>query len=187
MARNAPSSQAYPCQALLLPLTKWPVFTGVGQAVIPRRRATFTAGASNRPCCVTAHSALSNDLAILTNEAPNQLCCKASPLVLLICANSLARPSKIHVQVPESEQTLLGPLHAGYYRGCCLAGDDVYEAEMTLTDAIAWAAAHPECFGFTYNKTEKMPEGVMHIWFKSKLQVLYNETWWTYSVGRGMD
>jgi prolyl 4-hydroxylase len=34
--------------------------------------------------------------------------------------------------VPESEQTLIGPLHEGFYRGCCLAGDDVYEADMTI-------------------------------------------------------
>jgi len=89
--------------------------------------------------------------------------------------------------VPESEQTLQGPLHTGYYRGCCLAGDDVHEADMTLEQAREWCKKHPDCYGFTYNTVEKDPTGVTHIWFKSRLNVLYNETWWTYSNGRGME
>ena len=31
------------------------------------------------------------------------------------------------VPVPDSERTLVGPLHKGFYRGHCLAGDDVHE------------------------------------------------------------
>ena len=80
-----------------------------------------------------------------------------------------------------------GPLHTGYYRGCCLAGDDVHEADMTLEQAREWCKKHADCYGFTYNTVEKDPTGVIHIWFKSRLNVLYNETWWTYSNGRGME
>lgn len=89
--------------------------------------------------------------------------------------------------VSSSEQTLIGPLHEGYYRGCSVAGDDVHEADMTLEEARAWTAAHPECFGFTYNTKERQPPGKVHIWFKNKLNVLYSEDWWTWSTGRGMD
>jgi prolyl 4-hydroxylase len=95
--------------------------------------------------------------------------------------------------VPESEQTLIGPLHEGFYRGCCLAGDDVYEADMTIEEAKAYTAAHDQILGFTYNTVAKDPRDErgnparVKIWFKSKLNVLYNETWWSYSAGRGMD
>ena len=89
--------------------------------------------------------------------------------------------------VPASEQTLQGPLHQGYYRGCCLAGDDIYEADMTLEDAKVWCTSNPLCFGFTYNTVEKEPTGLIHVWFKTRLNVLYNETWWSWSTGRGME
>ena len=95
--------------------------------------------------------------------------------------------------VPESEQTLIGPLHEGFYRGCCLAGDDVYEADMTIEEAKTYTAAHDQILGFTYNTVAKDPRDErgnparVKIWFKSKLNVLYNETWWSYSAGRGMD
>eukprot|EP00966_Prymnesium_polylepis_P071044 1650231-Prymnesium_polylepis.1 len=91
-------------------------------------------------------------------------------------------------QVPLVEQTLIGPLHEGVYRGHCLAGDDVHEAVMTVDDALAWAKAHPQCFGFTFKSDEgKRPKGPVRVWFKSQLKVLYSEEWWTYSLGRGMD
>jgi len=90
--------------------------------------------------------------------------------------------------VPLVEQTLIGPLHEGVYRGHCLAGDDVHEAVMTVDDALAWAKAHPQCFGFTFKSDEgKRPKGPVRVWFKSQLKVLYSEEWWTYSLGRGMD
>ena len=82
---------------------------------------------------------------------------------------------------------MVGPLHEGVYRGHCLAGDDIYEAVMTINEALAWAQAHPVCFGFTFQATTRNPAGPVRIWFKSQLKVLYHEEWWTYSLGRGMD
>ena len=89
--------------------------------------------------------------------------------------------------VPDSERTLIGPLHKGFYRGHCLAGDDILEAVMTVAEAIEWSSKNPHCYGFTYNSVEKNVDGPTRIWFKSKLNVLYNECWWTYSTGLGMD
>lgn len=89
--------------------------------------------------------------------------------------------------VPIEEQTLDGPLHEGIYAGHCLAGDDLGEADMTFEEAKAWAANHPLCMGFTYESKERAPQGRVHIWFKSKLRVLYNDAWFSYSLGRGMD
>lgn len=91
------------------------------------------------------------------------------------------------VPVPDTERTLVGPLHKGWYRGHCLAGDDIYEAVMTVPEAKQWAEANPQCFGFTINSTHRDVEGPIRVWFKSRLEVLYNETWWTYSTGRGME
>jgi len=89
--------------------------------------------------------------------------------------------------VPLVEQTLVGPLHEGVYRGHCLAGDDIHEAVMTLQEAQEWALAHPECFGFTFQHPTRVPTERVRCWFKTKLKVLYSEDWWTYSLGRGMD
>jgi len=86
--------------------------------------------------------------------------------------------------VPESEQALIGPLHEGVYRGHCLAGDDVHEAIMTFEEAKAWAAVHPEVEGFTYKSVERRPDRPTHVWFKSRMRVLYNEEWWSYSLGK---
>jgi prolyl 4-hydroxylase len=77
--------------------------------------------------------------------------------------------------VPDSMRTLEGPLHKGYYRGHCLAGDDIREAVMTIPEAIAWASSNDRCFGFTYNSKDKEVDGPIRIWFKSRLNVLYNE------------
>ena len=48
-------------------------------------------------------------------------------------------------QVPDSERTLIGPLHRGYYRGHCLAGDDLLEAVgLPLQDLLLLAQRlHP--------------------------------------------
>lgn len=93
--------------------------------------------------------------------------------------------------VPDTERTLDGPLHKGYYRGHCLAGDDVHEAVMTVEEAIKWAEEHAnatdKCYGFTFNSEVKDPTGPIRIWFKSRLRVLYGEQWYTYSTGLGMD
>ena len=89
--------------------------------------------------------------------------------------------------VPDTERTLVGPLHVGYYRGHCLAGDDILEAVMTIPEAIEWAHRNKQCYGFTFNSADKDIQGPTRIWFKSKLNVLYNESWWTYSTGLGMD
>ena len=58
---------------------------------------------------------------------------------------------------------------------------------MTIEEAIEWASNNRQCYGFTYNSVEKAVDGPTRIWFKSKLNVLYNETWWTYSTGLGME
>ena len=81
----------------------------------------------------------------------------------------------------------MGPLHTGYYTGYSLAGDDLMEAVMTVEEAIAWSHTHPQCFGFTYASDVRNPDKPVRVWFKSKLNVLHKEGWWTYSIGRGMD
>jgi len=58
---------------------------------------------------------------------------------------------------------------------------------MTLKQAKEYASSNNDCYGFTYNTVEREPTGVIHVWFKSRLNVLYNENWWTYSNGRGME
>jgi prolyl 4-hydroxylase len=88
--------------------------------------------------------------------------------------------------VPDSERTLVGPLHKGFYRGHCLAGDDILEAVMTIEEAMQWASNNKQCFGFTYNSANRDVDGPIRIWFKSKLNVLYNESWWSWSTGLGM-
>jgi len=88
--------------------------------------------------------------------------------------------------VSSAEQTLLGPLHKGLYKGHCLAGDDLHEAVMTFDEAEAWAAANSECEGFTYQDAERRPTEPTRVWFKSRLRVLANDGWWSYSLGRGM-
>ena len=80
-----------------------------------------------------------------------------------------------------------GSLPMGFHRGLCAAGDDVYEADMTLEEARAYCDSNPECLGFTYNTVEQEPAGAVHIWFKSHLNLLDDESfgaWWTYSNGR---
>ena len=77
-----------------------------------------------------------------------------------------------------------GSLPMGFHRGLCAAGDDVYEADMTLEEARAYCDSNPECLGFTYNAVEQEPAGVVHIWFKSHLNLIYDESWFSYSNGR---
>lgn len=90
------------------------------------------------------------------------------------------------VPVPETEQALIGPLHEGVYRGHCLAGDDVHQAVMTFEQAKAFASAHPGVQGFTYKSNVRHPEEPTHVWFKSRMRVLYNEEWWSYSLGNAV-
>ncbi len=82
-----------------------------------------------------------------------------------------------------TEQLLYGPLHAGLYAGMCVAGDDVFEADMTFEEAKAWAASCPTCEGFTFASSQRMPILPTRVWFKSKMVVLYQEGWWSFSVG----
>lgn len=89
--------------------------------------------------------------------------------------------------VPIEEQTIEGPLHEGVYAGHCLAGDDVHEAVLTLDEARKWLSMHPEALGFTYQHPVRYPKEPVRCWFKSRLRVLYQEGWWTISIGRGMD
>jgi len=97
--------------------------------------------------------------------------------------------------VSDSERTLVGPLHKGFYRGHCLAGDDILEEVMTVEEAMQWCAEYNKsksstelpCYGFTFNSSDKDVKGSIRIWFKSKLNVLFSEQWWTYSNGLGMD
>ena len=89
--------------------------------------------------------------------------------------------------MPLDEQTLIGPLHEGIYRGLCIAGNDIHEGIMTFEEAKEYASSHPACHGFTYENEDRYPDERTRVWFKSKLNVLYNEEWWTYSTGLGMD
>ena len=52
-------------------------------------------------------------------------------------------------------------------------------------NAIEWSSKNPQCVGFTYGSDERDLSGPTRIWFKSKLNVVYNEKWWTYSTGLG--
>lgn len=88
--------------------------------------------------------------------------------------------------VPLEEQSLIGPLHEGIYQGLCIAGNDVHEAICTFEQAKALAVTIPGCQGFTYEHAERYPTEPTRVWFKSKLNVLYNESWWSYSTGSGM-
>jgi len=85
------------------------------------------------------------------------------------------------------EQTIEGPLHEGLYAGHCLAGDDVYEAVMTIAEARKWVDQHEQALGFTFQHESRYPTEPVRCWFKSRLRVLYQPGWWTVSVGRGMD
>jgi len=88
--------------------------------------------------------------------------------------------------VPIEEQSLTGPLHEGLYRGLCIAGNDIHEAVMTFAEAKAWAAKHPHVQGFTFEHADREPTEPTRVWFKSRIEILYNESWWSYSTGNGM-
>jgi len=88
--------------------------------------------------------------------------------------------------VPIEEQSLIGPLHEGIYRGLSIAGSDVREEVLTFEEAKELAKTIPNCQGFTYEHPERYPNEKVRVWFKSKLNVLYNDDWWTYSTGHGM-
>jgi len=88
--------------------------------------------------------------------------------------------------VPIEEQSLVGPLHEGIYRGLSIAGDDVHEGVMNFEKAKALALRLPNCQGFTYEHSDRYPTDDVRVWFKSRLNVLYNEDWWSYSTGFGM-
>lgn len=90
------------------------------------------------------------------------------------------------IPVPLSEQTIVGPLHEGLYAGRCLAGDDLHDGVYTWEEAKTLATNMLKCVGFTYEHQDKVPVGKIHCWFKSELEVLYMEGWWTYSTGLGM-
>jgi len=89
--------------------------------------------------------------------------------------------------VPIEEQTIDGPLHEGVYCGDCLAGDDVHEAVMTISQAKKWLEEHEEALSFTFQHPTRTPVDPVHCWFKSRQRVLYQPGWWTVSIGRGMD
>lgn len=84
----------------------------------------------------------------------------------------------------EAEQALIGPLHEGHYRGHCLAGDDVHEGVMTFDEAKAYAAGHADVDGFTFEHQSREPAERVRVVFKSKMRVLYDEAWWSYSLGK---
>jgi len=97
---------------------------------------------------------------------------------------SFREDGQTSVPVNMAEQTLMGPLHEGMYRGHCLAGDDVHEAVMTFDEAKTWALARPQVLGFTFQHAQRHPQEAVRVWFKSKLEVLHHEAWWSYSLGR---
>ena len=88
--------------------------------------------------------------------------------------------------VPVEEQSLTGPLHEGLYRGLCIAGHDVHEAIMTFEEAKEYAASDSRVQGFTYEHPDRFPTERTRVWFKSRIEILYNEQWWSWSTGRGM-
>jgi len=88
--------------------------------------------------------------------------------------------------VPIEEQSLIGPLHEGIYKGLSTAGYDVHEEVMTFEEARALASKLPQCQGFTYESKDRYPTTPVRVWFKSKLNILYNEDWWSWSTGAGM-
>ena len=110
--------------------------------------------------------------------------------------------------VPVQDQALLGPLHEGLYQGLSMYGDDIHEAVMTFEEAKPVAISHRNCQGFTYKSAagtvtldgghlslmgltrvrsaRREPNEPTRVWFKSKLNVLYSDKWWTYSTGSGM-
>ena len=57
---------------------------------------------------------------------------------------------------------------------------------MTFDEAKAFAAKLPNCQGFTYEAKARYPTEPVRVWFKSRLNVLYNDDWWTWSTGKGM-
>lgn len=89
-------------------------------------------------------------------------------------------------KVPIEEQSLTGPLHEGLYRGLCIAGNDVHEAVMTFDEAKEYAKSDKRVQGFTFEHAERYPKEPTRVWFKSRIEILYNEQWWSYSTGRGM-
>lgn len=119
-----------------------------------------------------------------------------------VCASPLSWAYVLHAQVwirqsfredgqpstpvPVQEQSLIGPLHEGIYKGLSTAGNDIHEAVMTFEEAKAYAATLTGCQGFTYEHPMRHPDTKTRVWFKSKLNVLFNEDWWTYSTGFGM-
>jgi len=88
--------------------------------------------------------------------------------------------------VTTDEQIMMGPLHEGVYKGHCLAGDNMHEAMMTFAEAREWLELNPLCHGFTFQHPMRRPEEAVRVWFKSRLQVVHNDGWWCYSLGRGM-
>ena len=57
---------------------------------------------------------------------------------------------------------------------------------MTFEEAKKFAARLPNCQGFTYESQERYPTEPVRVWFKSRLNILYNDDWWSWSTGRGM-
>lgn len=57
---------------------------------------------------------------------------------------------------------------------------------MTFAEAKEFAKRLPNCQGFTYECSERYPDKPVRVWFKSQINVLYNEGWWTWSTGKGM-
>lgn len=55
---------------------------------------------------------------------------------------------------------------------------------MTFEEAKLWASQHDQCMGFTFMHASKEPLETVRIWFKTKLEICYNESWWSYSLGR---
>ena len=93
--------------------------------------------------------------------------------------------------VPLEEQSLVGPLHEGLYKGFSMASkgnpaNDLDERIMTFAQAKEHAKTLPGCQGFTYECEARYPEEPVRIWFKAKIDVLFSDDWWTWSTGVGM-
>ena len=129
---------------------------------------------------------------VTTQEPAPAVLQEIDPVVVQAAAIVAEPVSDVDVGDETAGVVTAGSLPVGFHRGLCGAGDDVHEADMTLDEAREYCHANPECQGFTYNTVEQEPVGVVHIWFKSQLNLLYDETeewlqtWWTYSNGRGI-
>ena len=95
-------------------------------------------------------------------------------MVSLGCPKALVDSERIITQL-RSEGYQLAPDYEGA------------DAVIVNTCGFVDSAKQESLDAITEALDENGKDRVIRIWFKSKLNVLYNETWWTYSTGLGME